>query len=104
MLKSSVKSGVVFTVDMETMAEYYVINYELGDDTEAVTSGKSKTLKTFVCYKHYPIDTYEEDIKNVISVCRKIEKVLGTNCLDIEFAVTRESQSLYFSGSSDCKG
>lgn len=27
MLKSSIKSGVVFTVDMETMAEYYVINY-----------------------------------------------------------------------------
>lgn len=96
MLKSSIKSGVVFTVDMETMAEYYVINYELGDDTEAVTSGKSKTLKTFVSYKHYPVDTYEKDIKNVISVCREIEKVLGTNCLDIEFAVTKEHKVYIF--------
>lgn len=96
MLKNTVKSGVVFTVDMETMADYYVINYESGDDTEAVTSGKSKELKTFIAYKNHSADSYDEDLGNVISTCREIEKELETGCLDIEFAVTEEHKVYIF--------
>lgn len=96
MLKNTVKSGVVFTVDMETMADYYVINYESGDDTEAVTSGKSKELKTFIAYKNHSTDSYDEDLRNVISACREIEKELETSCLDIEFAVTKEHKVYIF--------
>lgn len=96
MLKNTVKSGVVFTVDMETMADYYVINYESGDDTEAVTSGKSKELKTFIAYKNHSTDSYDEDLGNVISTCREIEKELETGCLDIEFAVTEEHKVYIF--------
>lgn len=96
MLKNTVKSGVVFTVDMETMADYYVINYESGDDTEAVTSGKSKELKTFIAYKNHSTDSYDEDLGNLISTCREIEKELETGCLDIEFAVTEEHKVYIF--------
>ena len=40
MLEGVRLSGVVFTRDMNTGAEYYVVNYHKGKETDAVTGGK----------------------------------------------------------------
>ena len=52
MLRDIIKSGVVFTADINTYAPYYIVNYKDGNDTEAVTSGMTDKLKTFISYKY----------------------------------------------------
>ena len=41
MLKNIKSSGVVFTSDIETLAGYYTVNYNVGCDSSAVTAGNS---------------------------------------------------------------
>ena len=48
MLKDVACSGVAFTCDIYTGAPYFTINYAWGEDTAAVTSGKTNQLKTVV--------------------------------------------------------
>lgn len=96
MLEGIVKSGVVFTSDMETYADYYIVNYHEGTDTAAVTSGSNSNLKTFVHYKHSPTNPHDIDMENVISVCSKIENFLQKKALDIEFAITSDGKVYIF--------
>lgn len=87
MLENIRKSGVVFTADMDTFADYYVINYYEGDDSAAVTGGSSNALKTFVKYKNGEFLAKDKDMENLISICRRIEDFLENGALDIEFAI-----------------
>lgn len=89
MLKDICKSGVVFTADMDTFADYYTVNFSEGEDTAAVTGGSSTGLKTFIRYKHSHITAKDPDIQQLLEDCRKIEVFLNCDALDIEFAVTR---------------
>lgn len=95
-LGSTLKSGVVFTADMETFAPYYTINYYEGTNTEAVTSGGSSNLTSFICYKDAIDRIKDEDIKNVLLQCREIEEFLGNNAIDIEFCVTQSHEIVVF--------
>jgi len=90
MLSDVSKSGVIFTRDVDTNAEYYVVNYHEGGDTAAVTGGQSNSLKTFVSYKKtdFPID--DVDMSNLISVVKRIENYTNNDALDIEFAITTD--------------
>lgn len=90
MLENVIKSGVVFTADIETGADYYTVNYKCGDDTEAVTAGRSGEIFTYILYKYAPVDIHEKDIAELISLCREIETYLNCKSLDIEFAVTAD--------------
>lgn len=96
MLQGIVKSGVVFTADMETYADYYIVNYHEGTDTTAVTSGSNSKLKTFIHYKYSHAAPSDTEMKNVISVCKKIEKFLQKEALDIEFAITADGKVYIF--------
>lgn len=91
MLENVIKSGVIFTRDIDTNAEYYVVNYQDGSDTVAVTSGKSNALRTFVSYKHSPYAIADSDMSQLIDVVKLIEEYLRNDALDIEFAVTDEN-------------
>lgn len=88
MLNDVRKSGVIFTRDIDTNAEYYVVNYFEGKDTAAVTAGTSNALKTYVSYKKtaFPID--DADMSELISVVKEIELYVGNDALDIEFAIS----------------
>lgn len=87
MLTKISKSGVVFTVDMETFADYYVVNYSENGDTEAVTSGSTNELKTFIAYKGKKDIVDDRDMKQLIDTCTQIENYLENHFLDIEFAI-----------------
>ena len=87
MLQGLRKSGVVFTADMDTFADYYTVNYFEGEDTSAVTSGSARRQKTFVRYRGSPAPSREEDMERLIEECQKIENYLGSHALDIEFAI-----------------
>ena len=96
MLESIKISGVVFTADMDTFADYYTVNYFEGTDSAAVTGGVSNALKTFVSYKFSDIPIRDEDMRKVIAVCRRIEKTLDNTALDIEFAITEQGEVCIF--------
>lgn len=92
MLKNIEKSGVVFTADMDTFADYYTVNYFEGDDSSVVTSGGTNSLKTFVKYKFSETTGSDDEITKLLDICKKIEKVLQNNALDIEFAIDKSGQ------------
>lgn len=87
MLQNVVISGVVFTADRESLADYYVVNYYEGTDTSAVTSGNNGKLKTFIYYKKNPVQIRKSEIYELIDTCQRIEAFLDNEALDIEFAV-----------------
>nr|WP_325238937.1 PEP/pyruvate-binding domain-containing protein [uncultured Oscillibacter sp.] len=90
MLTNVVCSGVAFTCDIYTGAPYYTINYSEGEDTAAVTSGKTNQLKTVVVFKNRP-DTVEDPlIKELLSVLVELEEVLNSNAIDVEFAFAED--------------
>lgn len=87
MMQGIIKSGVVFTADIYTYSSYYTINYYEGNDSEAVTSGKTNALKTFISYKESPVCLNDKDMENLILTCKEIEFFLQEEALDIEFAI-----------------
>ena len=90
MLENISKSGVIFTSDIDTFADYYIVNYYEGTDSAAVTSGTSASLKTFVKYKFSNYDVRQNDMEKLIAVCVQIEKFLNNDALDIEFAIDKD--------------
>ena len=84
MLKNVEISGVIFSSDIDTLSNYYIINYDQSGSTNSVTSGTSNNLKTLVHYKNYK--NYSEDwIRDLINTTIFLEEIFGNFNLDIEF-------------------
>lgn len=96
MLKNIKKSGVVFTADIETFADYYTVNYYEGANSAAVTAGNSDTLKTFVKYKYSELNSNDNDMEILITICHQIEVFLKNDALDIEFAIDENGKVFIF--------
>lgn len=96
MLKGIKKSGVVFTSDIDTFADYYIVNFYEGDNSTAVTAGNSNSLKTYVQYKYVERRSKDQDMDNLITVCHQIEEFLNNDALDIEFAIDNEGNVFIF--------
>lgn len=104
MLKDIRKSGVVFTADMDTYADYYTVNYYEGEDSAAVTSGTSNRLKTFVKYKFSDFQIRDKDMEQLLATCQKIEDFLKNKALDIEFAIDQKGKVFIFQVRPIAKG
>jgi len=85
MLKDVTMSGVVFTADIDTLASYYIINYDTSGSTTSVTGGEKADLHTFISVKDYNCEK-DHKISAVISACRECEEIFNNEYLDIEFA------------------
>lgn len=92
MLTGVERSGVVFTRDIDTNAEYYVVNYHIGSDTTIVTGGRSNDVRTYVKYKKALFDAEDSEIEGLLRQCAQIERYFNNDALDIEFAITKDSQ------------
>ncbi|MDE6844709.1 MAG: phosphoenolpyruvate synthase [Lachnospiraceae bacterium] len=90
MLQNIRKSGVVFTADMDTFADYYTVNYYEGNDSAAVTGGSSDILKTFIKYKSAEFPVEDDDMRRLLVDCSRIEIFLEDSALDIEFAIDEQ--------------
>ena len=78
-------SGVLFTRTPDIGAPYYIVNFEDGKSTDSVTKGLiGNTIKIF--RKISPKDIPDK-WKNLVLSVREIEKILGTDLLDMEFAI-----------------
>lgn len=81
-------SGVIFTRDPSTGSHYVVINYFIGEDTAAVTSGNDSGFVTFCIDTKLnllpePLLKFKEEIQEICSYFRQ--------AVDIEFICRRDS-------------
>jgi phosphohistidine swiveling domain-containing protein len=78
-------SGVVFSRDLDTLAPYYIINYDdKSQSTDSVTSGRSNHLRTVIIFRG--MATCRKPLENLMKAVKEVEHVLNSDCLDIEFA------------------
>ncbi len=87
MLTGVVISGVVMTRTHATGAPYYVINYDdSSHETDAVTAGRE--VRTLVVHRSSETPaTVPPTLAGVLDTVRRIERLIGHDALDIEFAV-----------------
>ncbi len=89
MLEQITMSGVVFTADLDTLAAYYIINYDTSGSTSSVTSGNTNNLKTLITHKSYKLIS-DKKIKKILEMANECENLFFNNFLDIEFAYSAD--------------
>lgn len=85
MLKNVELAGVIFSADIDTLSDYYIVNYDESGSTDSVTSGQSNNLQTFVSYKSNT-KFNNKRMELLIASTKECEKIFNTKYLDIEFA------------------
>lgn len=92
MLQDIAACGVAFTADMDTLAPYYVINYDESGHTNSITSGAPGAFKTFIQVKESPVSSRYPQMARLITALKEIEVLFENNKLDIEFAFTKKGE------------
>lgn len=89
-----VTSGVLFTRTETIGAPYYTINYEDGPSTENVTKGKiNNTIKIF---RNIVPTKIPHKWRLLLESVKEIESTVGSDLLDIEFAITSFNNVVVF--------
>jgi hypothetical protein len=92
-LQNVCMSGVIFTRDIDTLAPYYVINYDdQSQSTSSVTSGAGTQLKTYIRFRASAKEPQSFQLKQAIAAAQELEQLFQNDSLDIEFAVTSGSE------------
>ena len=91
MITNTSMSGVIFTKDRDTGANYYSINYDdVTGFTDTVTSGQGKySNKTLFIYRNANKQIRSPRFKKLINAVKDLEKKINSNNLDIEFCLTK---------------
>ncbi len=92
MLSDVAICGVAFTLDPNTMGNYYVINYDAQGSTSAITSGQGAENKLYYRFKQNGIEGHSESMGQIDRLClalQELEVFFGQNNLDVEFAFTQ---------------
>jgi phosphohistidine swiveling domain-containing protein len=81
--------GVAFTRDIDTLAPYYVVNYDESGSSDSVTSGRGKGLSTYVRYRFRPPHKPIDKLERLVRTLQEIETLFDLSKLDIEFAIDK---------------
>jgi len=85
--------GVITSRAIQTGAPYYTINYDdTSEDTTTVTSGSATALKLAVVYRDSAeyLSQVPKTVTKIIPAIKELERLVGHDALDIEFAITRD--------------
>lgn len=83
--------GVAFTLDPNTLGNYYVINYDDKGSTSAITSGKGTDNKLYYRFKECQQCEEAAQMTSMDRLClalKELEGFFGQDNLDVEFAFT----------------
>ena len=91
MITDTSMSGVIFTKDRDTGANYYSINYDdITGLTNTVTSGVGKySNKTLFIYRNADNQIRSPRLKKLISAVKDLETIIKNDDLDIEFVLQK---------------
>ena len=91
-------SGVLFTKDVDTGLNYYVINYDdITGKTDTVTSGRGEhSNRTLFIFKKFGKKIKSPRFKKLIDCVTDLEKIINNNSIDIEFAITKNLKPYLF--------
>lgn len=89
--------GVAFTMDPNTMGNYYVINYDDQGSTSAVTSGSGKGSRLYYRFKQKQgLEGNQgktfRDMDKLCLALEELEEFFESDHLDVEFAITAEDE------------
>ena len=87
-------SGVITTCDLKNYSPYYIINFDKGNDTTAVTSGK-KNSENFIFFRKSKSKPKKKIFNRLILLAKELEKKFDNKFLDIEFAVKKNKIYLF---------
>ena len=91
-------SGVLFTKDVDTGLNYYVINYDdVTGKTDTVTSGRgAHSNRTLFIFKKFGKNIKSPRFKKLIDCVIDLKKIINNNSIDIEFAITKNLKPYLF--------
>lgn len=96
-LEEVIACGVAFTMDPNSLGNYYVINYDESGSTSAVTSGNGGRDKLLYLFKGKEQEgPWPEYICRLRRTLQELEELSGMDNLDVEFAVNREGELYVF--------
>ena len=95
MLQNVVACGVICTTELQDYMPYFVLSYEEGGGTDAVTSGSKGDIKTIYIAKleNYPMRLAGWQ-QQVLEIAGRLEDNFQNDKLDIEFAV-KDDMTVY---------
>lgn len=95
MLRNVKCCGVAFTVDPNTLGNYYVINYDESGSTSSITSGAGKADKLLYVFKHVRPEVQKE-FADLCVTLEELEQLFENDRLDVEFAITHKKEIYVF--------
>lgn len=96
MMKNILICGVAFTIDPNSLGNYYVINYDESGSTSSITSGSSHDSKLLYVFKGKEEGIKPESIYKLCLTLKQLETLFEQDNLDVEFAVTTENELYIF--------
>lgn len=96
MLQNVKMCGVAFTLDPNSLGNYYVINYDTSGSTSVVTSGNGQGNRLLYVFKGEKIKETGDEIDGLCMALRELEELFGQNNLDVEFAVDDDGELYIF--------
>jgi len=92
MLKHVRSCGVAFTMDPNTLGNYYVINYNSTGSTSAVTSGSGTENVLYYQFKGDDSGKGPAEMQKLCKALHELEVFFGQENLDVEFAFTEDGR------------
>ena len=88
MLSDVRECGVAFTLDPNTLGNYYVINYNENGSTDAITSGRNGGGgdRLYYIFKNATNNFIPDEIRCVVTMLKELELFFDRDNLDVEFA------------------